>query len=723
MGNKPTSHLPIHKYLNEELGINKYFKFDDDEELIFREICSPYMNQQYQLMVENNFKYILQVSDEKVFDILFKIFGRTMENQKVITFRDLRYFYLCFRHNRARIKMILIAFLIFQNEEYIKYIDFSNNIFKFFSKDVEIANTLASILNDLNTSTEKDDKSTKNTRDDNYYIKDFLEKMNEHEKYFKDFRFIKKTFGASKYNLKLIKEEKLNYVCDCANTMVEENFSKNYDSMKRGLSQILNSNNVISFKIFKGILKNANTHKNIINLVIDYLKKYTLRDYCLFEDFKYIFANLNYSLSLNDKKIFIFKMMLKIYNQDNKLSYDQISKYLDIDYEENKKVKKEIILDLFEEKEFLNNSIFEKMVEKLNPYLEDFGLIPYLYFDVKADDKKIKRRLIKDLLKNENIDNYDKYLENKFDDYHFFYAIDINFWNILMDEKEEAPDYINNSRIVEEIQIVKEEDKLRDEILKLKINIENKKDKKKDKDKNKKEEKHDENKNKEKEKKEENKNNVKSKKEKEKADKNKINKDDKNEGNHTNKNNVINEETIIEKNITFKEDIDDKKEEKANINKKSEKDNSKKIDYEKIISKNGNLKKGLKYKKDFFVLCGQLYQVLNTNYKQDYIIKLIKTETFIDLNKKNKNDNKKEKEEKDKKEKKEENKEENKEISKKEEKNKEENKENDEIKKENGEISKEKEDSKKEENNEIKNKNEENAKDKEEKKKRRKKRK
>ena len=98
----------------------------------------------------------------------------------------------------------------------------------------------------------------------------------------------------------------------------------------------------------------------------------------------------------------------------------------------------------------------------------------------------------------------------------------------------------------------------------------------------------------------------------------------------------------MERNISFKEKIDDRNEEKRNINKNNEKDNLEKIDYEKIISKTGNLKKGLKYKKDFFLLCGQLYQLLNTNYKQDYIIKLTKIESYIDLNKKNKKDNKKE---------------------------------------------------------------------------------
>ena len=115
------------------------------------------------------------------------------------------------------------------------------------------------------------------------------------------------------------------------------------------------------------------------------------------------------------------------------------------------------------------------MINKLNPYLENFGMVPYMYLKVKANDKTIKKRLIYDFLKTENIDNHEKYLENKFADYDYFYAIDINFWNYLMDENGEAPDYINNSRIAEEIIIVKEEEKMEEEI---RI-IQNKKEKRK----------------------------------------------------------------------------------------------------------------------------------------------------------------------------------------------------------------------------------------------------
>ena len=152
--------------------------------------------------------------------------------------------------------------------------------------------------------------------------------------FLKTFVFIKEIKAASKYELKLTKDEDLNYVCDCSSIPNYENIENNLDSMKKTFdSMTQNENKVLYYQNFKNFLEKAGVHKNIINLVIDYLKKKTQRDYCIFNDIKYLFTNLNYSLSLNDKKVFLFKMILKIYNQDNKLNNEQINKYINIDYD------------------------------------------------------------------------------------------------------------------------------------------------------------------------------------------------------------------------------------------------------------------------------------------------------------------------------------------------------------------------------------------------------
>ena len=352
-------------------------------------------------------------------------------------------------------------------------------------------------------------------------------------------------------------------------------------------------------------------------------------------------------------------MILIIYEKNDKLNFEQINRYLNIDYEENKnKDNNEDNSKFYDEKEFLNDDIYEEMINKINPYLEKFGLIPYMYFKVKANDKKIKRRLINDTLKNENYDNHEKYLENKFAEYDYFYAIDVNFWNLLMNEGVEAPDYINNSRIAEEINIVTEEEKINEEIGKIIENKKREKNKNEEKEKGKKEEKEkndkkkikdnktEENNDKEKIKNKENKNQEK--------EKNGDNKEIKDKSEKKDKDKEKNKEKI--KAIEIEGDkINNIKEEKNNentnniteknnhdINDNNKESGIEKNEYEYIVTKQGKLKKGLQYKKDFIVVCGQLYQILKTNYKQDYIIKLTKLETLIDLNRYNKNEEKKE---------------------------------------------------------------------------------
>ena len=61
------------------------------------------------------------------------------------------------------------------------------------------------------------------------------------------------------------------------------------------------------------------------------------------------------------KKKFVYKMILIIYDEKNKLTYEQINKYLNIDYieSENKINTKEIS---YEENDFINNNLFYEII-------------------------------------------------------------------------------------------------------------------------------------------------------------------------------------------------------------------------------------------------------------------------------------------------------------------------------------------------------------------------
>ena len=572
MGNqfKP---LPIENFINKEL--KKKIELEKEVENELMQICMNYSYNRQEFMPENAFKYILQLSDSEKFNLIFDIFGRELEKkEKIITFDDIKYLFFSFKTHNPKIKAILFSFLLFGNKKTLPFNDFNNYIFKIFSRDIKATEFLSTLCT----------KSNK----ENYEIKEITNFLKE-QNFFQDFKFIKEIQTASKCKLIPNDFENINYICDCSDNEGDNNNPLN--SMRRAYDSLA-GNKFLLLNIFEGKLKEEQIHSNIIKLVIDYLKKITLKDYCYFNDIKYIFTYLNYSLSLDDKKKFLFKILLIIYSEEKELTYSQIDKYLNINYEEKKDKENPDGEIKYNETQFLNDEKIAKLISNLNPFLEDFGLLPYSIFKVKTDDKKIKRRLINDILKNEDINNFEKYIEKNFEDYEYFYAIDIKFWNTLINENEEAPDFIDNSNIAEEVKIVKEEDKIEEEIM----NIENQK--------------------KEKIKKE----NSKTKKENGEEESNKKEEKNKIEENNKNNNNKGNESN----------------------DKEAKKENSQN---QEPILKLGKLKKGLKYKKDFILVCGKLYQIFKTHYKMNYIIRLIKLENVIDLepktNKKEKKNNEK----------------------------------------------------------------------------------
>ena len=108
---------------------------------------------------------------------------------------------------------------------------------------------------------------------------------------------------------------KFDYVCDCGKIVNKED---NLYSMKRTFESLASKNKIIYNNDFSKLLEEHHVPKNLINLTIDYLKKYTQKEYFSFNDIKYFFSNLDYSIPLINKKKFIFKIILDIYGSDNK---------------------------------------------------------------------------------------------------------------------------------------------------------------------------------------------------------------------------------------------------------------------------------------------------------------------------------------------------------------------------------------------------------------------
>ena len=597
--------MAIKKYINKE---KKTKKLELDEKSLneLKELFPRQINQNEEQTLyigKNDLCNLLQIAEKKNFERIFEIFGQKTENKEdIITFESIEYLYYSFTNENPKIKMILFAFLIFGDKEILDEKELNTMISLHFNKNENLFNPFLKYAMKLGE-IEDNKKKKKHTHSAYYKIierNDFFKCTN----YFEDgnldiisnFHFLKTFKGISEF--KLDDKNNLDFYCDCGKILKEKKSVDKFDAMKREYDDKTNkTNKALQFTKFRKIMENNQIEKNLINLIIDYTKKLTFKDYCCFKDLKYLCNNLEFNLPLENKKKFLFKMISTINKNEEKLTYGQITKYLinenkddknkdenkdDKNKDENKDEKKDENKedknkneenntdnnDSYNEDEFIKNEKFDEMIKKMIPSLENFGLLPYLEFRIKTDDKNIRKRLINDTLKKYNADNIESYLENQFEESDYFYAIDIYFWNILIDKEREAPDYIDNSKIAEEIIIIKEEERYR--------RIES-----------------------------ERVNKILEEEKKRKEDRERRRNKNKNNNNNDGKNN------------------------EANI-KKEENNEEKKI--KEIKTKNASLKPGMKYKKDFILVCKELFQILQNNYKIDYIIKFKKIQEVINLN-------------------------------------------------------------------------------------------
>ena len=477
MGNTTT----IKNYIN---NVNPNIKLRL-EEIKLHQLCD-YIEENKEIFYieKKELKNILCNLEEKKCDRIFQIFGEINEKKEdIISFESLKYLYYAFTDDNPKIKFILLSFLLFGNKEFMEEKELNINI-HYFLNSVEKLYILFVNYSIL---------CSRSLKSNQIIIQrhDFINSGENSEilEYLKEYHFIRQIVGTSKFKLNNKNKSILEYYCDCDKNKTPTNI----DSMKQ------NDTKIIKIYEFKEILEKNKIENNFIKIIIDHLKKVTLKEYFFYKDLKYLFNNLDLSLPIDIKKKFLFEIISNIYNNTNVLNFDE--KFINIDLS-----------------------------------LEKFGLIPYLEFGIKTDNKKIKKKIINEIFINNSYYNYEKYLENQFEDCDYFYAIDINFWNKLLNDNDEIPDYINNSRIAEEIVIIKEEDRYK----------------------------------------------------------------------------KIEEERIKK---YFKNDYNNKK-------------NNNKIEI--IEAKYAKLKKGMKYKIDFVIICGQLFNFFKNNFQIDYIIKFKKFQELIE---------------------------------------------------------------------------------------------
>ena len=580
MGNKY-----IHSYIN-----NYHIEKEKYENL--KKLFEQYTGKSG-LLKKENFNRIMRLDDEKISEKLFLIFAG---KDKTINLRQFINIYAAFRI--PSFKNILLTFLILENlakiekSKYIEIIKEFSKTNKNFEKlsDPEAIEFFSCEEAQGNKLFKNYETGIVNPNDETFIQKDILLKYietNEKNLKLSFFKQIKQSSELFKKNKKF----KEHYVCDCIKNYLELNKSNDlFTSIKNPFQndKKLIEKGRMSLINLEKLMKEYCNNQKLIDLILKYLDLLNMKNSINFDDFR----NLMIDINPENRKAFLYKVILKISNQKDSIKGSQLKEILKIE-------NNECILEDNIDRTAFENIKDQIINSEINTYLscmKNLYLIPFIRYNLQAKEKNLKKQIIKYILNNKTVEEY---LIENFDKNNYFYPINKEFWNSLIDDKDESELKINNSLIAEKDEIYyiskKEEEKKNEN------QTENK-------DKNEKENKN------EKQKNEENKEKIKNKKKEKNEKESEKNKQKNDEGQNKKE----------EKEIKDKNEIKDENKEGEDVNKKE------KIKEQKKEPIKGKLKNNMKYGEDYFIICGDLYKKIKNNFEFDYLVELEKTTIFLE---------------------------------------------------------------------------------------------
>ena len=429
MGNENNLKLLITKET-----INKIIN-EDKKNLLYIYYSQFILNEPY--LSKENFSKLTKIYDEAILDELFRLLSTKKDK---ISFNGLKRFYASFK--KSKIKYVLLPFILFGKQTKILKIDYTKKLIPYMEEDDRLNKLIdRKFLENI----EIKEKSNPNE----IYIdkKLFIEKASTLIKNeFYDFELVKEVFPSSSYiNLRLKDIKPFQYVCDCLLEEKKDINEINKDELEEmripfnnDISAVKNGH--LDFKSFEKMMKEYRVNQKLINLIIQYLKIYTMKDYMIFEDFKYIMSNIYEPVSNKNKKKFLFNMIYSIAKEESKIQISQLFKILQI---ENKNYNPQETINL----ESNEDQYIETEIDIYLGYMEILGLLPFLRYNVNPVDPKLKKKIINFILNDKSV--YD-YLSDNFETNSKFYPINMDFWKSIIDSGQIPQNQVNNSIIAEE---------------------------------------------------------------------------------------------------------------------------------------------------------------------------------------------------------------------------------------------------------------------------------
>ena len=134
-------------------------------------------------------------------------------------------------------------------------------------------------------------------------------------------------------------------------------------------------------------MKELRVNEKLIKRILEYFKAYLLKNSKNNNDLNELISNIKNSNYSEKKKSLLFNMILTIHNQKTELKGKQLKDFFQIENDEYK--LKEVINQ--EKFETLNDPIIKTVIEENIGYMENQGYLPYVRYNPKIEDQKLKR--------------------------------------------------------------------------------------------------------------------------------------------------------------------------------------------------------------------------------------------------------------------------------------------------------------------------------------------
>ena len=371
---------------------------------------------------------------------IIKICG---SGENKMTNYDLLYFFALLKTDSIDAKINFILDFIFTKKSILDISKYKKKVNKYYNKSsVLIKILLDSDLINLKEHIEKKEAFN--------YIK------TKFEKEINDFKFYNNSYNVDKNNNKFEFT-----ICECLKDKDDEKLTDNiyvpnltnmpkknyYLEFEFKLIEKENDN-IFPINLFENMLKEINISQSLIDVIGNYLRQKSQKNFINYDLFEEIFSLLQINVKTDDEqynKIEILEGLFKIFSYPNdyitKTAFFIFMKSTKKDISSikiNKIINDNNIHKTISQNEFyiLANYIINELTESF----EHLKYLPYIFFNKELKDKKLEKNCIDILLDGKSLDEY---IYNRIEYDKKFYIINKSFWDrweVLI------PDPINNSK-------------------------------------------------------------------------------------------------------------------------------------------------------------------------------------------------------------------------------------------------------------------------------------